>query len=126
MKIRVALVSALLGLIVCSAAYSSPACDVLEAGNKLKDASKSLAAYKAIEDIDKLGKDPCTGSVYATMATIYKMMGDKARTDGNPENAMIYYKLSSQYNRAFAYAVLCHNGECEMAKTFWAEKFWSE
>jgi len=102
-------------------AFANPACDILEQGNKYyksKEYSKALDIYKMIEDIDKFGQQRCTDSVYATIATIYTIFGDRALTD-NADKAALYYKTASRYNRAFAQAIACKAGKCEGSKKFW-------
>lgn len=112
----------LFALIACTTnAFANPACDILGQGNKYyksKEYSKALDIYKMIEDIDKFGQQSCTDSVYATIATIYTIFGDRALTD-NADKAALYYKSASRYNRAFAYAVACKTGKCDGSKKHW-------
>lgn len=108
-----------------SVTYANVSCDILSKGNKLYQSKKykeALNALKAIEDFDKIGKESCTDSVYATIGTIYKILGNK-QLKSNSYKAALYYKSASKYNRAFAYASLCSNAnECKGSKDFWRIK----
>lgn len=105
-------------------AYADVSCDILEQGNKYyssQDYMEALDIYKKVEDIDRYGKQDCTKSIYATIATIYNILGDQqAKID--PSKASFYHKESSKYNRAFAYAEACNAGNCDDSKKFWAER----
>ncbi len=106
-----------------SAAFAGAACDVLETGNKhysSREYTKALDVYKTIEDIDKIGKEECTPSVYATIATIYTTFGDQ-QLGSNAKKAALYYKTASKYNRAFANAVICNTKNCDYSTQFWNE-----
>ena len=111
--------------ILPSVTYANVSCDILSKGNKLYKSNKykkALNALKAIEDFDKIGKESCTDSVYATIGTIYKVLGNK-QLKSNSYKAALYYKSASKYNRAFAYAALCSNAnECKGSKDFWNVK----
>lgn len=112
-------------LIPFTAGASTP-CNVLSAGNEhySKDDIKAIDIYKTVEDIDKLGKDRCTASIYATIGTIYKAKGDGSSSH---EAAVVYYRLSSKYNRAFATALMCHGGDCKASIDLWeTNSFWSK
>jgi hypothetical protein len=107
--------------ISAQAAHADVSCDVLGQGNKLYSSGnleEALNIYKTVEEVDRYGKQQCTMSVYATIATIYTMMGDK-QLEGNATKAAFLYKTASKYNRAFAYAVDCHRNNCEYSKKFW-------
>lgn len=112
--------------ITFATAYSSEPANVLNSGNKHfgKDDTKALGIYKTIEDIDIFGKDRNTASIYATIATIYKKKGGEAIKNGNKEKAIIYYKLSAKYNRTFANALMCNNGDCRASENFRKGAFW--
>lgn len=110
-------------LLITPLAYADVSCDILEQGNKYyssRNYREALDIYKKIEDIDRYGKQDCTKSIYATIGTIYNILGDQqARVD--PSKASFYHKESSKYNRAFAYAEACNAGNCENSKKFWTE-----
>ena len=112
----------LFALTACTTnAFANEACDILGQGNKYyksEEYSKALDIYKMIEDIDKFGKQRCTDSIYATIATIYTIFGDRALTD-NADKAALYYKSASKYNRAFARATACRTGNCAGSKKHW-------
>ena len=48
---------------------------------------------KKIEEIERLGKDKCTRSVYATIATCYILMGIDENKAGNFKMAAEYFKI---------------------------------
>ena len=101
---------------------ASETCDILSKGNKYyssKKYKKAINVFKIIEDIDIIGKEPCTDSIYATMATIYTIYGDK-KIKNNAFKAAMFYKKASKYNRAFAYATSCSNSNnCKNSKSYW-------
>lgn len=105
-----------------SIGFASESCDILSKGNKYyssKKYKKAINTYKIIEDIDIIGKEPCTDSIYATMATIYTKFGDE-KIKNNAFKAAMFYKKASKYNRAFAYATSCSNSNnCKDSKVFW-------
>ena len=112
-------------LLLPTVAFSDASCDILSKGNKLYSSKKykeAINVYKVIEDIDIIGKEPCTDSIYATIATIYKILGNK-KIKTNSYKAAMYYKTASKYNRAFAYATLCSNiNSCKDSKKHWKIK----
>jgi tetratricopeptide (TPR) repeat protein len=82
-------------------------CNILNEGNEFYTAKKfdsAVEIYKKIESDDIESKGQCSGSIYATLATIYTYYGDDARKT-DPERAIIAYKTASRYNRRFAQAV---------------------
>jgi len=104
---------------------ASTPCELLGAGNKYysKDNTKAIDIYKKVEKIDRIGTDRCTASIYATIGTIYKKMAD---TSLNSEKSVMYYKLSSKYNRAFATALMCESGNCIASLDLWKDdSFWN-
>lgn len=120
MKIKLILLITI--FLLPSITFANTSCDILTKGNNFyssKKYKKALSTFKQIEDIDKIGTETCTDSIYATMATIYKIMGDK-KLKSNSYKAAIFYKTASKYNRAFAYASLCSNSkQCKDSKSFW-------
>jgi tetratricopeptide (TPR) repeat protein len=104
-------------------AVSNKTCAALEIGNKLYIEQKyeqAVAAYLKVQEIDKIGRTPCVASAYATVGTIYTLIGDRAVTS-NPEEAIKAFRLASKFNRAFAVALMCHLSECQSSTTFWSQ-----
>ena len=81
-------------------------CSVLNEGNNYYSAKNFAAAievYKKIEAEEIENSGVCSGSIYATLATIYTYYGDEA-TSSDPVKANTFYKTASRYNRKFAIA----------------------
>ena len=112
----------ILSFAVPTSTYANESCDIRGKGNKLykvKKYKKAIDVYKIVQDVDKIGKEKCTDAVYATLGTIYRILGNK-KLSSNSYKAAIYFKSSAKYNRAFALAVLCSKaGKCEKSKNFW-------
>jgi hypothetical protein len=107
--------------VVARTAVADVSCENHEKGNGAFSSGKfedALNIYKRVESFDKYGKLQCTGASYATIATIYTLLGDK-QMESNPVAAAELYKLASRYNRAFAYSVDCNLRSCENSKYFW-------
>ena len=105
--------------------FTSGACEILEAGNKLYDQRNFLDAiekYLNVQTVDKLGKSLCVASIYATMGTIYTLLAEPQLVS-NPSEAAKNFRLASRYNRAFAAAAICNHGECKLSQALWAEGF---
>jgi hypothetical protein len=114
---------------VCNPVFASDPCGILEAGNEYygKDNSRAIEIFRTVEHIDRVGKDRCTASIYATLGTMYKIEGDKASNSSDHERVIFYYKLSLKYNRAFANALICNGGDCSGSEELWEESsFWSK
>lgn len=80
---------------------------------------------KKIEEIERLGKDKCTRSVYATIATCYILMGIDENKAGNFKMAAEYFKYASKYNRVFALSIDCfETGDCTKSKELWSKYSW--
>lgn len=120
-KVKLALLSTV--CVISFGANASSSCDILEKGNKNYSKGhfeKALKTYKTIENIDIYGKGNCTMSIYATIATIYTKLGDRSLKEYKITEAIRFFKLSSKYNRAFAYAVDCNLRSCENSRKFWS------
>ena len=122
MKLNTKFIILFIGLFLPTVTFADVSCDILSKGNNYyltKKYNKAISTFKLIEDIDKIGKQPCTDSIYATMGTIYKILGNN-KLKSNSYKAAIYYKTAANYNRAFAYATLCSNANiCKDSKAFW-------
>lgn len=99
-------------------------CEVLDRGNQaLVKGEYELAGrlYAQIQPIDQVGRGACTSSVYASLATTWLIRGNAER-ERNPALAATYYKRAAFWNRAFANAVECKNGDCTVAQSFWDKR----
>lgn len=100
---------------------ASGTCSVLEAGNKLyieRRFPEAIDTYLTAQKIDKLGKTPCIASIYATIGTIYALIGEPLMAS-NPVDAAKNLRLANNYNRAFAAALMCQHGDCGPAAGLW-------
>jgi hypothetical protein len=78
--------------------------------------SEAIKEYMRVQNIDKVGKTLCAGSAYATLGTIYA-----ALAASNDKESTQNWQLASRFNRAFAGAVMCLNGDCKESKYIWGE-----
>ena len=104
---------------------ASGACAILDAGNKLYTEQKfsdAVAKYLSVQSVDKFGKSACVGAIYATIGTIYTLIGEPLLSS-NPAEAAKNYRLANNYNKAFAAAVICKNGDCKLSEDLWAKGF---
>lgn len=107
-------------LLACTPSFAQTPCEILGKGNveySAKRFDSALTIYRQVEAVDKSGKDRCTASVYATMGTIYTVLGLEAAKESKV--SLDHYKKSSMYNRAFANALICNQGDCKAADEFW-------
>jgi TonB family protein len=96
-------------------------CEALDDGNRFfakQEYDLALRLYTQVRYIDQYGKGECTASVYASIATIWLLRGNIERKK-DPVLAANYYKRSAFWNRAFANAVACKNGDCSISQSFW-------
>jgi len=97
--------------------HASESCDLLTEGNRYYSKGRynhALDVYTQVEEFDRRGREDCTKSIYATIATIYTIFGDKSVDRGDYREAAENYKTASKYNRAYASAVECNlAGSCK-------------
>mgnify|MGYP006272332137 CR=1 FL=1 len=96
-------------------------CEVLDNGNQAfvkQEYELAARRYGQVQIFDQYGRGACTSSVYASIATTWLLRGNSER-DRDPRTAATYYKRAAFWNRAFATAVTCKNGDCADAKNFW-------
>ena len=108
--------------------FAETPCEILSEMNKpyeKGDRQKAIDIGKKIEEIERFGKDKCTRSVYATIATCYMLMGIDENKAGNFKKAAEYFKFASKYNRAFALSIDCfETGDCTKSKELWSKYLW--
>jgi hypothetical protein len=104
--------------------HAATPCEILTAGNVHYAAGnheKAIVALQAVEAVDKLGKDVCTSSVYATIATSYALMAKKLPAT-DVAGQLLLYRNAARYNRLFGNAAMCSKGDCKAAEgegDFW-------
>ena len=106
------------------AANAATPCEILEAGNKLYSTNswdKAFVTYSTVEQIDRIGKDSCTGGIYATIGNMHKYKADAAFPK-DTKLAAEQYRSAAKYFAAFAYAVACNKGDCKLSEAFWKEQ----
>lgn len=99
-------------------------CTVLESGNKLYVERKwpeAINAYLKVQEFDKFGKSSCVAPIYASLATIYGLMGE-AVAASNTQESSEKFRLASKYNRAFATALMCQRGDCTASADLWSTR----
>lgn len=80
-----------------------------------------------MERTDRLGRQVCTASIYATVATSYASLTRVAMAKDTAAAAAELYRHAARYNRAFAAALMCRGGDCGDAQAIWSKgSIWSE
>lgn len=101
----------------------STPCEILAAGNSLYGAGKfeqAVAVYSAAEKVDKIGKENCTESSYASLGAAYTAMARAA--DKDPAIALSLMRKASFYHRASVAALWCSRlNYCKYSEDFWAD-----
>lgn len=98
-----------------------PSCSLLNQGQAMHAAGESaqaLAHYQHIRSLDPDGQQPCTPHIYGAIAALYQDAAAQATT---PEHAATHYQTAARYYQAFAYGLLCQQGDCAPAHTLWCE-----
>ena len=80
-------------------------CNLLTEGNKHYSSSRYQSALNIYMKIEESNEKECAGAVYATIATIYTIFGNRVSGKNKFKLAMLHYKTASIYNRKFANAV---------------------
>lgn len=128
MKFRIAFIFFFL-MGIAPTAFATTPCDILVEGNthyRAQDFEQALDVYLMVEQVDQLGRAECTGSIYASIATIYLVQANNAFSS-NAVLAANLYRNAAKYNRAFAHAVACRIGDCEAAESFWdPQSLWQQ
>lgn len=105
-------------LLFSSEAVADESCDILRAGNIFYNTQKyreAIPVYSNVQRIDPQGKLECTSSVFATLGTIYTILGKTEFNNQNYRLSATSYNLASTFNRRFANAVICYRtGKCDL------------
>ncbi len=108
--------------VASTASLADASCDILRDGNvpfKTGKYEQAREIYQKVESIDRMGRQECTASIFASIATTYTIRADAAM-EADKATAAYLYKTASKYNRAFGVAALCRNTKtCEAAEDFW-------
>ncbi len=99
------------------------ACSILTDGNLhyLNGRYESaIGAYRSVESTDRYGSSPCTAAIYASIASSYSILSDRALNAEETAPALTYMRFASYYNRAFAYATACARGDCQGSQAYWS------
>ena len=119
---------AIVSIVFAIPVFAESPCEILSKMNKMYEKGEHENAInegKQVEETDRFGKDKCTRSVYATIATCYMLMGIEENKAGNFKKAAEYFKYASKYNRAFALSIDClETGDCKKSKEFWSKYLW--
>lgn len=121
MLLRYTLVSTSM-LLACGVALAATPCEILTKGNAEYAAKRwdsALTIFRQVEAIDQVGKDSCTASIYATMGSVYTILGKDSVKEAPV--SLDHYRNASRYHAAFANAVMCNKGNCKPSEDFWGQ-----
>lgn len=107
-----------------TATSTTAPCEILAKGNALLQANKheqAIAAYSAVEQADRIGKQSCTESTYASLGVAYTAWA-KEVVGTDSARALELTRKANLYHRAAIVALWCSRlNNCKYSEDFWSD-----